>query len=64
MTLVHLAQVWQLCPIITLLKSGDHILVSYNVYGGTFRIIDKIYRNFKIEVDWINTSDLQTVKME
>ena len=48
--------------IITLLKSGDHILVSHNIYGGTFRIIDKIYRNFNIEVDWIDTSDLQTVK--
>ena len=37
--------------IITLLKSGDHIIVSHNVYGGTFRIIDKIYKNFKNKVD-------------
>lgn len=48
--------------IITMLNTGDHIIVSHNVYGGTFRIIDKIYKNFNIEVDWINTSDLDEVK--
>lgn len=48
--------------IITLLKSGDHILVSHNVYGGTFRIIDKIYKNFNIEVDWVDTSDLKVIE--
>ena len=47
--------------IITLLKSGDHIIVSHNVYGGTFRIIDKIYSNFNIEVDWVDTSDINEV---
>ena len=48
--------------IITMLNAGDHIIVSHNVYGGTFRIIDKIYKNFNIEVDWINTSNLEEVK--
>ena len=48
--------------IITLLSSGDHIIVSHNVYGGTFRILDKIYKNFNIEVDWVNTSDVEAVK--
>jgi cystathionine beta-lyase/cystathionine gamma-synthase len=48
--------------IITLLSSGDHIIVSHNVYGGTFRIIDKIYKNFNIEVDWVNTSDIEAIK--
>ena len=28
--------------IATLLKSGDHVVVSDNVYGGTFRLFDKV----------------------
>ncbi len=44
--------------IINLLKSGDHLIVSKNVYGGTFRILDKIYNNFNIKVDWIDTSNV------
>ena len=47
--------------IISLLNSGDHIIVSHNVYGGTFRVIDKIYNNFNIEVDWVDTSDLDAI---
>ena len=28
--------------IATLLKSGDHVVVSDNTYGGTFRLFDKV----------------------
>ena len=34
--------------IIHLLSSGDEIIFTRNVYGGTFRIMDKIYKNFNI----------------
>ena len=32
--------------VLSLFKSGDRILISANVYGGTFRILDKIFNNF------------------
>lgn len=34
--------------VLSLFKSGDKILISQNVYGGTFRILDKVFCNFGI----------------
>ena len=34
--------------VLSLFKSGDKVLISANVYGGTFRILDKIFSNFGI----------------
>src|SRR5215475_11519816 len=31
--------------VMTLLAAGDHVIVSNNTYGGTFRLFDKILRN-------------------
>ena len=45
-----------------LLKQGDHAICSDNVYGGTFRLFDKIVRHYGIEFTYINTSDLRNVE--
>lgn len=45
-----------------LFKSGDKIILSNNVYGGTFRVIDKVFKNFNINYELVDTSDLQKVK--
>ena len=34
--------------VLSLFKSGDKILISRNVYGGTFRVLDKVFKNFGI----------------
>src|SRR5215475_11066135 len=39
------------------LKAGDHVVVSDNTYGGTFRLFDKVMTNFCIEFDFVDTSD-------
>ena len=41
-----------------LLKQGDHAICSDNVYGGTFRLFDKIVRHYGIEFTYVNTSNL------
>ena len=51
-----------IASVLMLLKSGDHILVSDDVYGGTFRVIDKVFKNFDLEYDFINTSDTAKVR--
>lgn len=48
--------------VLTLFKSGDKIIISDNVYGGTYRIIDKIFTQFNIEYKIVNTSDLRKVE--
>ena len=37
-----------LTAVLSLLHSGDNVLISSNVYGGTFRVLDKIFSRFGI----------------
>lgn len=34
--------------VLSLLRSGDRVLISSNVYGGTFRVLDKVFDHFGI----------------
>src|SRR5690349_403306 len=45
-----------------LLKQGDHAICSDNVYGGTFRLFDKIVRHYGIDFSYVTTSDPETVR--
>ncbi|MBI4483007.1 MAG: PLP-dependent transferase [Acidobacteria bacterium] len=47
--------------VLLLLQKGDHVLVSQNVYGGTFRLFDRILRNFGLEFSFVNTSSVEAV---
>lgn len=44
--------------VLSLFKSGDKILISSNVYGGTFRVLDKIFKNFNIGYSIEDTTDI------
>lgn len=44
------------------LKSGDHVLCCDDVYGGTFRIFDKVYRKLGLEFTFMDFSDLAKVE--
>ncbi|MCR4652058.1 MAG: PLP-dependent aspartate aminotransferase family protein [Lachnospiraceae bacterium] len=48
--------------VLSLFKTGDKIVVSDNIYGGTFRILDKVFTNFGIEYKIVDTSDLEAVE--
>lgn len=45
-----------------LVKQGDHAICSDNVYGGTFRLFDKIVRHYGVEFTYVNTSRLSDVE--
>ena len=48
--------------VLSLFHTGDKILISSNVYGGTFRVLDKIFSNFGIVYsieDTTNISELE-----
>jgi cystathionine beta-lyase/cystathionine gamma-synthase len=45
-----------------LLKQGDHGICSDNVYGGTFRLFDKIVRHYGVDFTYVNTSNLRDVE--
>jgi len=48
--------------IATLLKSGDHVVVSDNTYGGTFRLFDKVLTRYQLKFSYIDTSKLDLVE--
>jgi cystathionine gamma-lyase len=44
------------------LKSGDHVICSDDVYGGTFRLFDKVLRRFGLDFTFMDLSDPAQVK--
>jgi cystathionine gamma-lyase/homocysteine desulfhydrase len=48
----------------SLLRAGDHVLVSRNVYGGTWRVANMVFNQFNLQFTFIDTTDLRTVEAE
>jgi cystathionine beta-lyase/cystathionine gamma-synthase len=48
--------------IASLLKSGDHAVVSDNVYGGTFRLFDKVLSRYQVSFSYVDTGDLDATE--
>ena len=44
--------------IATMLKSGDHVVVSDNTYGGTFRLFDQVLTRYQLSFSYVDTADL------
>ena len=42
-----------------MLSAGDHIICSDDVYGGTFRLFDKVMKKFNIEFDFVDLTNPQ-----
>lgn len=48
--------------VLSLFKSGDKIIIPSNLYGGTFRVVDKVFKNFNINYEIVDISRLSDVK--
>jgi len=48
--------------VIHLLSAGDEVIFTRNVYGGTYRIMEKIYKNFSIKSHWVDTTNLEVLE--
>jgi cystathionine beta-lyase/cystathionine gamma-synthase len=46
----------------TMLKAGEHVVVSRNTYGGTFRFFDKVLTRAGVTFSWVDTADLSQVE--
>jgi cystathionine gamma-synthase/cystathionine gamma-lyase len=44
------------------LRSGDEIIIPLDVYGGTYRILNRVYQQFGVVTRQIDTSDLKAVE--
>jgi cystathionine beta-lyase/cystathionine gamma-synthase len=48
--------------IFRLLKPGDHVLLSRNIYGGTYRIGKMVWEDFGLQFEFVDTTDIALVK--
>jgi cystathionine beta-lyase/cystathionine gamma-synthase len=53
-----MAAITALC---TMMKSGDHVVCSDNVYGGTGRLFDKVLTNYGLTFTYVDTSVAENV---
>lgn len=47
--------------VLSLFESGDKLIISSNVYGGTFRVLDKVFNRFGIGYSIEDTTDLPSL---
>ncbi|MBQ9365467.1 MAG: PLP-dependent transferase [Schwartzia sp.] len=45
--------------VLGLFKSGDKLLLSSNVYGGTYRLLDQVFSRFGLHYELVDTTDLE-----
>ena len=46
----------------TLLTAGDHVVVTANVYGGTFRLFDKVLTRYQLDFSYVDTARPELVE--
>lgn len=48
--------------VLSLFSPGQHIIVSDDLYGGTYRIFEEIYKRYGIEFSYVDTSNIDEAK--
>jgi cystathionine gamma-synthase len=48
--------------LIKLFKPGDHLIVSEDLYGGTYRLFNEYYSRYGFSFSWVDTSDMSLVE--
>jgi len=50
------------CALRALLRPGDHLIIPNDAYGGTFRLIDKVFTQWNVDYTPVALSDLEAVR--
>ncbi|MDR2802765.1 MAG: PLP-dependent aspartate aminotransferase family protein [Treponema sp.] len=50
--------------LIKLFKPGDHIIVSADLYGGTYRLFNEYYQSYGFSFSWTDTSDFEQIEKD
>src|SRR5688572_28682551 len=48
--------------VMTLLQSGDHVVVTDNTYGGTYRLFERVLRKYQLDFTYVDTSDVSLIE--
>ena len=44
------------------LNQGDHVIISRNVYGGTYRMTTQVLTNHGLQFDFVDTTNIQNIR--
>jgi cystathionine gamma-synthase len=47
--------------VLSTLRPGDHVVLADDVYGGTYRLLDKVFGQWGLEIDAVDLTDLDAV---
>jgi cystathionine beta-lyase/cystathionine gamma-synthase len=47
--------------VMTLLQSGDHVVVTDNLYGGTYRLFERVLRRYQLDFTYADTTNLDEI---
>ena len=48
--------------VMTLLQAGDHIVVTDNTYGGTYRLFERVLRKYQLDFSYVDTANLGEIR--
>ncbi len=48
--------------VMMLLSAGDHVILTDDVYGGTFRVMSKVLSRFQLEFSFVDTSSIEEIE--
>ncbi len=48
--------------VMTLLQAGDHVVVTDNTYGGTYRLFERILRKFQLDFTYVDTCNIDQLR--
>lgn len=48
--------------VMTLLQSGDHVVVTDNTYGGTYRLFEHVLRKYGLDFTYVDTSRVEEIE--
>ena len=47
--------------VMTLLQAGDHVVVTDNTYGGTYRLFERVLRKYQLDFTYVDTSKVDEI---
>ncbi|GAC1445282.1 MAG: cystathionine gamma-synthase [Chloroflexota bacterium] len=48
--------------VMSLLKAGDHVIAGDDLYGGTFRLFNRVFEKFKLQFTYVDPSDQRQIE--
>lgn len=48
--------------VMTLLEAGDHVVATDNLYGGTYRLFERVLRKYTLDFTYVDTSNLGEIE--